>query len=75
MAFTFVGGDAHIAPPGKTIERSDKTDTSIPSGHGPMWASAPTEKVYLTGKKGYTGATWRQCEQDFCPKCNGEILA
>ena len=38
-----VGGDALIAPWGTLTERSEKTDTPIPSASGPMWASAPTK--------------------------------
>ena len=75
MAFTFVGGDAHIAPPGETLERLEKTDTSIPLGHGPMWASAPTKKIFLVGQEREHGATWLRCGQDFCLKLNGEIFA
>ena len=38
-----VAGHARIAPPGASPERAKKTDTSIPSASGPMWASAPTK--------------------------------
>ncbi len=38
-----VAGDALIAPLGMSPERSEKTDTPIPSASGPMWASAPTK--------------------------------
>ena len=38
-----VGGDALIAPWGAFTERSEKTDTVVPSASGPMWASAPTK--------------------------------
>ena len=40
-----VGGDAFIAPWGMSPERSEKTDTPIPSASGPMWASAPTRLI------------------------------
>ena len=38
-----VGGDALIAPRGMLPERSERTDTPVPSASGPMWASAPTK--------------------------------
>ena len=43
-----VGGDALIAPWGTMPERSEKTDTPIPLASGPMWASAPTEKRFVS---------------------------
>ena len=42
-----VGGDALIAPWGTTPERSRKTNTSVPSTPGPMWASAPTKSTCI----------------------------
>ena len=47
-----VGGDAHIAPWGAFPERSEKTDTPIPSASGPMWASAPTKNNVRFPRRG-----------------------
>ena len=47
-----VGGDAHIAPLGMSPERSEKTDTPIPSASGPMWASAPTKSNLRFQRRG-----------------------
>ena len=47
-----VGGDALIAPRGMSPERSEKTDTVVPSASGPMWASAPTQITNFCLKKG-----------------------
>ena len=49
-----VGGDALIAPWGAFPERSGKTDTSIPSASGPMWASAPTNTTCAFSVGGVT---------------------
>ena len=49
-----VGGDALIAPLGTTPERSERTDTPIPSASGPMWASAPTKTTCVFSVGGVT---------------------
>ena len=47
-----VGGDALIVPWGTTPERSEKTDTPVPSASGPMWASAPTKNNVRFQRRG-----------------------
>ena len=47
-----VGGDALIAPWGVSPERAEKTDTSVPSASGPMWASAPTKNNVRLQRRG-----------------------
>ena len=48
VRFLTVGGDAHIAPLGTATEWSEKTYTPVPPASGPMWASAPTEKRFVS---------------------------
>ena len=48
VRFPTVGDDPQIVPLGTIPKRSEKTYAAIPSAPGPMWASAPTKKRFVS---------------------------